>query len=92
VCCRAGVVRWFQGLLGANTTSTALASAREILAPKLSTNGAKVGSADPLVRPNQACLVVAFDKWACGLLGLVFLESLKDRNGEPERGGVNGSR
>jgi hypothetical protein len=47
VCVVEGVERRFRGLLGANSTSTALASALEIVAPKLGTNGAKVGSADP---------------------------------------------
>ena len=49
-----GVERWFQGLLGTNSTSTAFAIAREDLVPKLGANRAFPGSAEPVGRPNQA--------------------------------------
>ena len=76
VCCEGGwrppyigVERWFQGLLGANSTSTALCFAREILARKMGGNRLAPGSTEP----GLAHLATAFSWWAGGSLALPWL-------------------
>jgi hypothetical protein len=49
-----GVERWFPGLLGANSFSTDVGFAREILSPKLGASGAWGGLTKQLGRSNQA--------------------------------------
>jgi hypothetical protein len=54
VCCVCGGERRLQGLLGANSTSTAFTFVWEILARKMGGKGDRGSSVDPLVWPNYA--------------------------------------